>query len=1088
MNMTRLSNLQLSVGKRLDFPLGRALKSLSLFLFLSLLFTLPANVQAQTSATIRGKIVDENAEPLLGASVLVKGGTQGTVTDLEGNFSLLVSQAFPLTLVINYLGYTTREVVAYEAGAPLTVTLREDVRTLDEVVVTAGGIFRARREQGYSTVKVTDAELSAGKSPTLAGGLSAKIPGLQINAISSGVNPNYRLILRGNRSITGNNEALIVVDNAIVQNDFLNSINPQDIDNIQVLNGAAGSALYGSEASNGVLLVTTKTGTKGRPQIKVSHTTTLEQISFFPKLQERFGQGATRDGQVFDPIENQQYGPAFDGSQRELGYPLENGDQQYATYAPASNGRTSFWETGVQNLSNLSFSFGNDNISSFISAQYLAATGTTPGDKFNKVSLRLNNTQKLLDKLNLAYNISYVENNYDITNYTSGIYDQLNQISANVPVTDYKDWRNDKWSDVEGWYNPWYRNPYWTADNYREDTKDTYLTGKVELKYDVTPWLSALYRASISNRYYQTHQHGAKITYSDYARTVQTKSNLAGYVYDRGYNKYRLNQDFQLALNKKLGDISLNLTLGATNVGNSSKSVLVAATGLVIPELYNIGNRSGDANIPTASAAASATMARIPEDPNAIIQSRNYGFWGDFVVGYRNYLFLHLTGRNDWTSLLSEANRSYFYPAADLSFIATDAIGALKDNEVLDYLKLRGAWSRVGNVNVDPYSLYPTYNSTVGYSNGTFFRESSQLIFELKPEITTGYEAGAEFRLLDDLAEVQFTYYHTSTTGQAIESSIAYSSGYSGLLLNAGEVLNDGIETSLRLNPIRTKDWNLRLGANYTHNKNFLKELYPGLPRIGVNGSDVIYAVEGEELNQIYVSDYRRVPEVEADGTVNSKELVGKVIVDPMTGYPSRATESQLLGNTSPKHRLGLDFSLRWKNFSVSSVFEFRGGYYFASISQGSSLDFSGASARTTYYNRERFVFPNSVYVDPSTGTYVENNHVTVSDGGSGFWTSGTYNRTAASSNYVYSGDYWKWRELAISYQLPPSLVRSLTHNSVQDVTISLQGRNLLLLTPPSNEYTDPDYSSNENNATGVATLAQSPPTRYFGGTVSLTF
>ena len=295
MNMTRLSNLQLSVGKRLDFPLGRALKSLSLFLFLSLLFTLPANVQAQTSATIRGKIVDENAEPLLGASVLVKGGTQGTVTDLEGNFSLLVSQAFPLTLVINYLGYTTREVVAYEAGAPLTVTLREDVRTLDEVVVTAGGIFRARREQGYSTVKVTDAELSAGKSPTLAGGLSAKIPGLQINAISSGVNPNYRLILRGNRSITGNNEALIVVDNAIVQNDFLNSINPQDIDNIQVLNGAAGSALYGSEASNGVLLVTTKTGTKGRPQIKVSHTTTLEQISFFPKLQERFGQGATRD-------------------------------------------------------------------------------------------------------------------------------------------------------------------------------------------------------------------------------------------------------------------------------------------------------------------------------------------------------------------------------------------------------------------------------------------------------------------------------------------------------------------------------------------------------------------------------------------------------------------------------------------------------------------------------------------------------------------------------------------------------------------------------------------------------------------------
>jgi TonB-linked SusC/RagA family outer membrane protein len=1032
------------------------------------------SVGAFSQTSVRGKVFDSNSDPLVGASVIVKSSSQGTVTDLDGNFSISLNQPLPITLVVNYLGYDTQEIEVYDARNPLTITLREDVHTLDEVVVTAGGIFRARREQGYATIKVTDTELLAGKSPTLAGGLVAKIPGLQINAISSGVNPSYRLVLRGNRSITGNNQALIVVDNAIVSNDFLNNINPQDIDNIQVLNGAAGSALYGSEASNGVLLVTTKTGEKGRAKINVSHTTTFEQVNFYPKLQTRFGQGATADGQVFDPIENQQYGPAFDGSTRELGYPLENGDQQYALYSPAKNGRNSFWETGAENQSNISFSYGNDNITSFVSAQYLSTTGTTPGDKYNKVSLRLNNTQKVLKNLSLAYNVSYVENNYDTTYETATVYSQLTQISANIPVTDYKDWQNNKWADVEGWYNPWYRNPYWTAANYRDDTKNTYLTGKAELKYDITPWLSALYRASISNRYYQIHRKRTTVNLSDYARTVQTKTNLAGYVYDRSLNRYRLNQDFQIAVNKSLGDVSLNLTVGASNVGNNSKSIQYSATGLVVPDLYHITNRAGDPSI--------------SGDANELVSSRNYGVWGDFVIGYSNYVFLHLTGRNDWTSLLSEENRSYFYPAADVSFIVTDAIGALKDNETLDYLKLRAAWSRVGNVNVDPYSLYPTYSSTVGYSSGTFFRESSQLVFDLKPEITAGYEVGADFRLLKNLADVSFTYYHTSTTNQAIEASIANSSGYSGLLLNAGEVTNDGLEGSLRLNPIRTKEWNLHIGGNYTYNTNFLKELYPGLPRISVKGSSVIYAVEGEELNQIFVSDYARVPETEADGTVNPKELVGKVIVNPLTGYPSRATESQLLGNTTPHHRLGLDFSLRWKNFTLSSVFEFRGGYFFASIDQGGSLDFSGASARTAYYNRERFVFPNSVYKDPATGQYVENNNITISDGGSGFWTSSTYNRGAANSNYVYSGDYWKWREVSLSYQLPKPWVRNLTHNGVQDVTISLQGRNLLLLTPASNEYTDPEYSANDNNAMGVTTLAQAPPTRYFGGTISLTF
>jgi TonB-linked SusC/RagA family outer membrane protein len=1017
---------------------------------------------------VKGKVTDKNGEPLVGVSVYLKTTTVGVATNENGDFSFTTNNPLPLTLTISYVGYNTLDVEVFGVDESLIITLQENINLLDEVYVTAGGGSIQKRSQDYASTKLTSEKLVAGKSISIAGSLTAKVPGLQVNAITSGVNPSYRLTLRGNRSINGENQALIVIDNAVANSAILNNINPEDVEDVQVLNGAAGATLYGSEASNGVIIVTTKKGQKGKPVIKASHTLTFEQVNFFPKMQDRFGQGSTNDAQIFDPIENQQYGPAFDGSERELGYPLENGEQQYTTYSPRKD-REKFWETGVQNQSDLSVSFGNNNYTSYVSAQYLTVTGTTPFDKYNRISLRLNNSQKILDNLNLSYNASYVENNYDITSATSTVYDALTQISANIPVTSYKDFENNVWATPEGWYNPWYRNPYWLASVYRNDTKNTYLTGNVELKWDILPWLSALYRGAISHRYYQTKEYDEKYTYSEYAQKVQGKTNLPGYVLDRHINSYRYNQDFQIKIDKDINDFNLNLTLGLSNVYKDYVDTYVYTNGLVIPGLFNIGNRSVD-----------------PVVDNEISYSRNYGVWGDFVGGYKNYLFLHLTGRNDWTSVLAPKNRSYFYPSAGVSFVPTDAFDFLKHNDILGYLKLRAAWSQTGNVNVSAHSLNATFDSSTGYSNGTYFRESASLVSpDLKPEITTGYEFGTEFSLWRNFAKIDISYYFTSTTGQAISASIAPSTGYTGFLLNTGEVTNEGIETSLRLNPIREKDLDLDIGLNYTHNKNLLKELHPDTKRIGVNSSAVVFAEEGYELNQIIVSDYARVPEADEDGNPYPKELVGKVIVDKNTGYPSLASESVHQGNTTPKHRLGLDFTLRWKQFTLSSVFEYRGEFYVAAISQGSTMDFSGSSARTAYYNRERFVFPNSVYLN-SEGNYVANTNVTISDGGAGFWTNSTYNR-GAYSNYVYAGDYWKWREVSLSYQVPKSLLGKAS-NVIKDIRISVQGRNLLLWLPPSNEYTDPDYSANDNNAIGVSTLAQSPPTRYFGGTISITF
>jgi TonB-linked SusC/RagA family outer membrane protein len=1017
---------------------------------------------------VKGKVTDKDGEPLTGVSVYLKSSTAGVSTGEDGSFSFTTNEALPLTFIISYVGYKTLDVDVFSVEEPLLVTLQENVNLLDEVFITAGGGSTQKRSQDYASTKLSSEKLVAGKSTSIAGSLTAKVPGLQVNAITSGVNPSYRLTLRGNRSINGENQALIVIDNAVANSAILNNINPEDVENVQVLNGAAGATLYGSEASNGVIIVTTKKGQKGKAVIKASHTLTFEQVSFFPKMQNRFGQGSQSDAQIFDPVENQQYGPAFDGSERELGYPLENGEQQYTTYSPRDD-RKKFWETGVQNQSDLSVSFGNNSYTSYVSAQYLTVTGTTPFDKYKRVSIRLNNTQKILDNLNLSYNANYVENVYDITSYTAQVYDNLTNIAANIPVTSYKDFENNIWATPEGWYNPWYENPYWTASVYRNDAKNTYLTGNVELKWEISPWLSVLYRGSISHRYYQSKQHDKKYTYSDYARTVHTKTDFPGYVYDAHTNTYRYNQDFQIAIDKDVKDFNLNLTLGLSNVYKDYASTNISANGLVIPGLYNISNRSVD-----------------PGVGNSITHSRNYGVWGDFIGSYKKYLFLHVTGRNDWTSVLAPKNRSYFYPSAGVSFVPTDAFDFLKNNDILGYLKLRAAWSQTGNVNISAHSLEATYSSSTGYSNGTYFRESSSLVSpDLKPEITTGYELGTEFSIWKNFAKVELSYYFTSTTGQAISASIAPSTGYTGFLLNTGEVTNKGVETSLRLNPISERNLDLEIGVNYTHNKNLLKELHPDTKRIGVNGSGVVFAEEGYELNQIIVSDYLRVPEKDENGNPYPAELVGKVIVDKNTGYPSAAAVSAHQGNTTPKHRLGLDFTLRWKQFTLSSVFEYRGGFYVAAISQGTAMDFSGSSARSAYYNRERFVFPNSTYLN-SEGEYVANTNVTISDGGAGFWTNSTYNR-GIYSNYVYAGDYWKWREVSLSYQVPHSLLGKVS-NIIKDIRISVQGRNLLLWLPPSNEYTDPDYSANDNNAIGVSTLAQSPPTRYFGGTVSITF
>ncbi|WP_266203940.1 SusC/RagA family TonB-linked outer membrane protein [Pontibacter kalidii] len=1036
-------------------------------LFGLVMFLTLVNQAWAQNRTVTGRVTDaSNGQPLPGVTVLVSGTTVGTTTGAEGTYSINVPSGSNV-LTFRYLGYATVERQIDNSGS-INVKLEIDAKQLGEVVVVgAGGIERQRKEQGYNTTTINTQELTQGKSPNIATGLTGKVAGLQVNAVGSGVNPNVRVVLRGNRSMTGNNQALIVLDNVIVPSEVLGNLNPEDVESTTILNGANAAALYGSDASNGAIIITTKKGKKGSTQIRVAHTTTLEQVSFQPKLQEKFGAGSEAGQQVYNPFENQQYGPAFDGTLRPIGKPLADGSQQEVIYSPRED-KYDFWETGVSNQTDVSLSTGNETTSFYVSGQRVNTIGTTPGDEYDRTNVRLNASHKVSDKLNVSVNTSYTQNKYDITTATAAVYGNLLNTPANIPLLDYKDWQNNPFANPNGYYNEYYDNPYFTIDNNRQDAENNYLIGNIEVKYAPLDWLDFTYRAGITNRNNLYKNSYSSFTFSDYTKSISgSKTDIPGGVADYSLTRRQLNSDFLVQLTKDVNDFSFRVILGNQVRDNYSKALAIEGVGLVNPGLFNISNRIGE---PLAS--------------EGNFNARQIGVFGDVTIGFRDYLFLHATGRNDWTSVLAKENRSFFYPSADISFTATEAIPALQNSDVINNLKLRAGVSKVGQVNLGSsttstwgaYSLLPVFTPSEGFPYGdqTGYSVGNQLVSpNLKPEMTKGYEFGFDAVLLNNLINTTFTYYRTRTENQTVATGVSSASGYSSYLTNTGETQNSGVEAALHVTPINTDAWTVTVGGNYTYNKGEVLSISQDLERLALSsgGYAQVYAAAGNLFPVLIGTDYNRDDQ-------------GRIIVDPISGYPSAAAEPVVLGNTEPLHRLGLDLNVRFKNFRFSTLFEYRGDFY-RYHNGGSTYDFSGSSARSAQYNRDRFVIPNSSYLDAETGQYVPNTNITVRDGGAGFFASGNYNMNVAS-NYVTRGDYWRWREASLSYDVPQTWLSKT--GFVKGATVSVQGRNLALWLPKSNQYTDPDYNFTDTNAIGITTLGQTPPTRYYGATVSVTF
>ena len=548
---------------------------------------------------VTGIVKDNTGTPLPSASIVISGTNTGTASDQNGHFSITAKNG--AVLIISALGHKSQEVRVAPNRASYDIQLESSVKTMDELIVTAGGIKTKRREIGTATTVIGNGVLTAGKALNVAAGLQGKVAGLQISGTSGGVNPNFRLVLRGQRSLTGNNQALIVLDNVIVPSAILGNLNPDDIEDVVVLNGAGAAALYGSQASNGAIIVTTKKGRKGVTSIGLSNTTTVESVAFYPKFQTKFGSGGSGYGTdangnpIFNYLENQSYGPAFDGVKRPLGPALEDGSQDSAYYS-YNKGHLDFWNKGITNQTDLSISTGDENSTFYMSGQYADVTGTTPGDKYNRVAARaMNGTRKVGSRILITYSTDYTQNRYDITTQTGSMYTNMLNMPSNVDITKYKNWRTDKFANPIGYYNPWYQNPYFTADNYRSIQRNDYLVGNVEIKFTPFNGLDLIARQGITTSNSSNKNTVGAFIYTDFSKhtDASSKSDISASVADGSSYKTQLLSTVYAQYNKKISDFDFTLIGGAQATQNQAKYVNVSGNGLVVPGLFNVSNGVG---------------------------------------------------------------------------------------------------------------------------------------------------------------------------------------------------------------------------------------------------------------------------------------------------------------------------------------------------------------------------------------------------------------------------------------------------------------------------------------------------------------
>jgi TonB-linked SusC/RagA family outer membrane protein len=1067
-------------------------KKLLASLVLTIIFAMQVYAQGRT---VSGKVTDKKGEAIPGANIVVKGNTAiATVTGDNGTYSL-ANVPEKAILMFSATGFTEAE-IAVGSENVVNFTLNDD-ETLGVVLVEgAAGIKRDKLSIGTSQSKVDGSILNQGAAFGAAAGLQGKIAGLQINIVDGGVNSASRITLRGNRSILGNNQALIVINGSQSTQAAFDLLNPNDIESVTALKGQASSAAYGSDASNGVLLVTTKKGKAGETRVTFSTTYQVQQVAYLPKLQDRFGPGTGRNN-LYEGGENQSYGAEFDGSIRNLGgtlssgtdvtgQTLEDGSVNTVVYSPIKNQKLNAFNTGTILQNNASVSGGSGNTTFFMSVQDQLTKGVIDRDQNRRIGVNFGGETKA-GKLTAEFNVNYVNSASDQT--AGDFYGDLLQVAANIPINSYRNWENFTNPDgtlnaanPNNYYSAYSQNPWFTLDNSRNVTARRSFTGNANIKYEVAPWFNIIYRPGIVNTNTNGKLTQGKFTYRDYAASPAGRPyklpNTPGFVRDNTSSNTKITQELQLAFNKKFspswkGDLVL-----AANVNDiATQNVRLATTSVVIPGLFNINNRLGEA----------------VTDPNFnfVSAQRVIGIFADASIGFKDFLFLHGTVRNDWTSLLDAGNNSYLYPEADIALVISNAIPALRNSKSLSFAKITASAAKVGQVSLDPYQTRSIYTVGAGFPYGgstslsvgnTFVRQG------IKPEFTTTYEVGMELGFFDRI-NLKVDAYKNQTVNQTLPIGVSVATGYTQLRTNVGATEGRGLEIALGGDVVKMKNgfvWNVN--ANYAYNDNRVTELFDDVKSIAVrdplrdaalqesNGG--VFAVVGQQYPTLQVSDYAKDPQ-------------GRVIVDAGTGLPSLAATQTTAGSTTPVHILGLNTTLSYKGFSLTALAEYRGGNVFYH-DNGVDLVTGGVAAVTATYNRERFIFPNSSILN-GTGAdgqpaYIANTTVPIGsgaeqNGGYSYWDN---NYKTFGSNFVTSGAFWKLREVRLSYEIPKSILAEGS-KYIKGASVSFVGRNLLMFLPKSNQFGDPEAGTSNSNAQGVSNSFNPPFSRTYGLNLTIT-
>ncbi len=998
---------------------------------------------------VTGKVVDGNNLPLTGVNVIIKGTLQGTVTDLDGNFEITVPND-QTVLQFSFIGFIMQEVLVGDQSA-IYVTLQEDTKSIEEVVVTALGIEKKKKTLTYATQEVDMEGITTVKDVSLGNALAGKVAGVSITSSSgaSGVSGDPRIIIRGDRSIQNNNQPLVVIDGipqAFAESiapfmqgqpqpplDNLSSINPDDIQSLNVLKGPAASALYGSSANNGVIVITTKRGVKGKPRITVNSVTSFDLPYLYPEFQNEYAQGASGIYQA--TAANTSWGPKMTGQS------VQNWKGETVTLSPQPDNVKDLFSVGYNLTNSFSYSAGTEKSSSYFSYSNTTARGVLEDNKMVRHNFNLRLTAELMENLNMDFKITHFRQTVkDQPTSGDNLFSPMWQL-VKMP-------RSMRTSDIEnGSYvtemgkltqNTWAPestdniNPYWAMEGFELPSALNRVNSFLSLRYNFSESLYLQVRGgmNISNSDNEEKTYwGTPYIYSGFGN------------YKTSFDKIQnLNSDILLGFDKELNkDFRVGLNLGAEVKDMQRRGQWAEARGLSMLNKF----------------ALNFARNIITEDLEKRIQKQSIYGMGQF--SFRNYLFLDVTARRDWSSTLPEPH-DYFYPSVGLSGIISDMIDL---PDAITFIKLRGSYAEVGN-DAGFASIFQAYNSDSSGPLGMITPKSTKVAEQLIPEKTKSWEAGADLKFFDNRLGLDFTWYKSNTYNQLVRITNPPSSGFSSAWLNCGNIQNTGVEIMVYATPVKTHNFKWDVNFNFARNKNKVIELTEFIDRYEIETPNLsmgeTWIIEGRPFGEIFTYGFKR--------NANGKIIVGS------NGIPliDHGKADVYLGNFNYDWRSGLTNSFSYKNWHMSFLIDLNYGGVRQSATEAMML--SAGTSKASLVGREEGIVVDGVKEDGSVNDInisAEDYYKSVG----GRINSGTgelFNHDATNS---------RLREFSLGYNFP------IRNSVIKSLRVSAVGRNLFYIYNGCNWF-DPDVSYDVSTNGQGAESAFLPGTRTLGFNVKI--